>query len=297
MIGPPGCGKSMLAERYRSLLPSLAGSEILETVRVHSIAGQPVAALLRGERPFRNPHHAVSDAGLIGGGPLPKPGEISLAHRGVLFLDEFPEYRRSAIEALRAPLETGVVRIARARASVTFPASFQLIAAMNPCPCGRLGVKPAPGEKMCLCSRPAIEGYLRKLSQPILDRIDLHVDLEPVPFSAIARGAAGEAPGREEGWREQVSAARTRQLARSGKLSFQLTSREVARELAIRAEAMRLLERAAGKMNLSVRGYVRVLRVARTIGDLEQADEISSQHIAEALSFRGLERIANYARG
>ena len=194
MIGPPGCGKSMLASRFMSILPSLSREEILDVVKIHSIAGLPIDDVLAGSRPMRSPHHGASDVGLIGGGSTPRPGEISLAHHGVLFLDEFPEYSRTALEGLRAPLETGRVVITRARGSLLFPAQFQLIAAMNPCPCGRLGVSGIT----CECSPGSIQSYLRKLSQPILDRIDLHVEMEAVPLSVLSADPSSEDAHHEE---------------------------------------------------------------------------------------------------
>ncbi len=297
MIGPPGCGKSMLSERFSSLLPPLSRAEMLETVKIHSIAGSSVAPLLAGERPFRAPHHVVSDVGLIGGGTSPKPGEITLAHHGVLFLDEFPEYRRSALESLRAPLEAGKVQITRAKQSVVFPSRFQLIAAMNPCPCGRLGIQAKSGQKPCLCSRPAIEAYLRKLSQPILDRIDLHVELEAVPFSVLVNRSESNMEGKENELRGKVFRARDRQLNSTGKLNSLLSSSELGERLPINPGVSELLEAASKKTALSARGFVRVLRVATTIADLEGADEVKKLHVAEALSFRGLERIQAYVRG
>ncbi len=294
MVGPPGCGKSMLAQRFSSILPPMTREETLEVVRIHSIAGLPIVGFLKGERPFRAPHHIVSDVGLVGGGSVPKPGEISLAHRGVLFLDEFPEYRRTAIEALRAPLENGEVRVTRAKGSLNFPANFQLIAAMNPCPCGRLGV---PGTT-CLCSLLSIQGYLRKLSQPILDRIDLHVELEPVPFSALGSGRDEESrSSEEEGYRSIVLAARERQYKRSAKLNSALEGSEITKFVTLSKESAALLEKAAQKLGLSARTYIRVLKVALTIADIEGDEHVAAKHIAEALSFRTLERLKQYCEG
>jgi len=295
MIGPPGCGKSMLAARFTSLLPPLNNAELLEAVKIHSIAGLPVAELLGGRRPFRSPHHVVSDVGLIGGGPGPKPGEISMAHHGVLFLDEFPEFRRSALESLRAPLETGQVRVTRAKASVVFPARFQLVAAMNPCPCGRLGGAVMSGQKACLCSRGAIAAYLRKLSQPILDRIDMHVELEAVPFAVMVNQTADKTGEKELALREAVCAARERQFTRQGGLNCLLGSKELFEHFQVPSGTLRLLEEAAGRHRLSARSYVRVLRMAATIADLDQSGAITREHIAEALGFRGLERLQRYA--
>jgi len=292
MIGPPGCGKSMLAQRFTSLLPPLTGGEVLEVVRIHSVAGLPVPALLRGERPFRSPHYTVSDAGLIGGGAGPRAGEISLAHRGVLFLDEFPEYRRSAIEALRTPLEAGAITVSRARGAVSFPARFQLIAAMNPCPCGRLG-----SGSSCTCTRTSIAGYLKKLSQPILDRIDLHVELNPVPVAAMTSRVSVAGAEEENELRERVRAAQLRQRERGGVLNSELAPEEVKRIVEISEGGLRLLEHAAQRMHLSARGYMRILRVARTIADLAGESAVRDEHIAEAIQFRCLERIQRYCAG
>jgi magnesium chelatase family protein len=291
MIGPPGCGKSMLAERFSSLLPPLTHEEMLEVVKIHSIAGLPIAGLLTGTRPYRAPHQLISDVGLIGGGTTPRPGEISLAHRGVLFLDEFPEYRRSAIEALRAPLENGVVSVTRAKGAWIFPARFQLLAAMNPCPCGRLG---AAGQQ-CLCSRGAVQAYLRKLSRPILDRIDLHVELDAVPVTALTN-ANTEGPQDDEQRLNAVHLARVRQLERNRKLNSAVASEDVGRLFAVSQESLRLLERAAAHTGISARGYLRLLRVARTIADLEGDQAVREQHVAEAIGFRSLERIERYCQ-
>jgi magnesium chelatase family protein len=297
MIGPPGCGKSMLAERFPSLLPPLTREESLEVVRIQSIAGLPVDGALRGLRPFRNPHYAVSDAGLIGGGTHPRPGEISLAHLGVLFLDEFPEFRRSAIEALRTPLEGGVIHVGRVRGNCVFPARFQLLAAMNPCPCGRLGARGA----QCLCPRTAVYQYLRRLSQPILDRIDLHVELEMVPLAAVAcePGTRDEAEGesQEDAWREEILLARERQFARGAALNSALDTRDLIDRLDATADAVALVRHAAEKNAISARGFLRILKVARTIADLEGAAKVTDENVAEALSFRCLERIERYCTG
>jgi len=293
MIGPPGCGKSMLAQAFGSILPPLERAEMLESVKIHSVAGLPIHGLLRGERPFRTPHHVVSDVGLIGGGSSPRPGEISLAHHGVLFLDEFPEFRRTALEAMRAPLEAGRVSITRAKASVMFPARFQLIAAMNPCPCGRLGSTGGG----CGCSRNAIHTYLAKISQPILDRIDLHVELGAVPLEMMTRRVEDRSDKGEDDVRATVRRARERQWQRAGKLNAALNSRELKSTLALGPEALRLLESAANRSHLSARGYMRVLRTARTIADVAGADAVGGSHIAEAIQFRCLERIERYCRG
>lgn len=284
-VGPPGCGKTMLAERFPSVLPPLTRDEMMEVVKIHSIAQLPIERLLRGEAPFRAPHHGVSDAGLIGGGAIPRPGEISLAHRGVLFLDEFPEYRRGAIEALRGPLESGRVHVSRAKATFVFPARFQLLAAMNPCPCGRLGMK----DQTCMCSLTAIQGYLRKLSQPILDRIDLHVELKAVPLEQMLYRRSGVEKGPDP--RSMVIEARQVQRTRGADLNAYLSGEEVAKIAPLDKSACSLLERGCSLLGVSARGYVRILRVARTIADLEAAQQISEEHIAEALQFRCLDRM------
>lgn len=297
MIGPPGCGKSMLAQRFPGLLPPLAEWEMLEAARIHSIAGAALRPLLNGERPFRSPHHVITDVGLVGGGSSPRPGEISMAHNGVLFLDEFPEFRRSALESLRSPLETGEVHITRAKGSLIYPARFQLLAAMNPCPCGRLGVRASRADQSCLCSRPVLSAYLRKLSQPILDRIDMHVELEAVPPSAMLAQMGGAVEGDAEELRTLVASARARQRARQGKLNSCLTSKEWRQAVCVEATALDLLEQALQTQNLSARSCVRALRMATTIADLSRSGRIAKEHVAEALGFRGLERLQRYANG
>ena len=293
MIGPPGCGKSMLAQAFQALSSPLSELELLEVIKIHSAAGLPIKGLMTGQRPYRAPHHVISDVGLVGGGSSPRPGEISLAHRGILFLDEFPEYRRNALEALRAPLESGKVRIVRSGGSVEFPAQFQLIAAMNPCPCGRLGVSGTS----CLCSLTAIQQYLKKLSQPILDRIDLHVELDPVPLSVMfARGSSQDEDG-DVKVHSQIQVARARQLDRQGKLNFELSSAEVSRLVPLSESQEKLLERAGAKIGLSARSYVRILRVARTVADLRGASSVGTEDLAEAIGYRALERLTQYANG
>jgi len=297
MAGPPGCGKSMLAQRYSSLLPLLREEESLEAARIHSSVGQPLGAILRGHPPFRAPHHVISEVGLVGGGATPRAGEISLAHRGVLFLDEFPEYKRSALEALRAPLEAGKVTISRASGSLTLPARFQLIAAMNPCPCGRLGGQPGSRKEICLCTRTSIQSYLKKLSQPILDRIDLQVELNPVPVERMLGSPLDSAPEEDERLKGIVVRAHERQLSRQGTLNSDLSARQLREHLEIRPEALSLLEKASTKMGLTARGFVRMMRVAATISDIEESSAILPVHIAEALGFRALASIERYLSG
>jgi magnesium chelatase family protein len=287
MIGPPGCGKSMLAERLSSILPPLEKSELLEVLRIHSVAGLSTSSILSGERPYRAPHHVVSDAGLIGGGSGPRPGEVSLAHRGVLFLDEFPEYRRSAVEALRAPIEMGAVQVARARASIHFPARFQLVAAMNPCPCGRLGSH----QGACRCAHYSVRDYLARLSQPILDRIDLHVELEAVPVDDLVWSKPKQSDGTAD-ISQRVVQARQRQYARYRMLNNEASDALIKAHVTVTSAARTLLSLATQRLAMSARGYVRVLRVAVTIADLAGEAEITEEHVAEAVSYRSLDRLS-----
>lgn len=285
MIGSPGCGKSMLASRLPSILPPLSDPEKLEVVRIQSSVGLSVDGALRGERPFRSPHHVISDAGLVGGGSNPRPGEMTLAHRGVLFLDEFPEFKRSALEALRAPLESKTITVSRARSKVTFPSDFQLIAAMNPCPCGR------SGSGKCLCSALQISRYLGRLSQPILDRIDIHVELQPVPIAEL-----GKTIQRTESNHHaiKVEAARKKQLDRQAKLNAELSSVELKAGGVVSAEALKLFEKYSARGYLSARSFVRVLRVARSIADIEESSAVREEHVAEALNYRAINRMQQF---
>jgi magnesium chelatase family protein len=285
MIGPPGCGKSMLAERMASLLPNLHGDELFEVLRIHSIAGQPTARILSGARPFRSPHYVISDAGLVGGGMGPRPGEISLAHRGVLFMDEFPEFRRSTVEALRSPLEMGWVQLSRARAAVSFPSRFQLVAAMNPCPCGRFGAQGSG----CRCSHHAVRDYLAKLSQPILDRIDLHVELESVDVRDLM-APRPQVSRSDDARRDHVAYVRDKQTRVFGKLVSEVSDAEIRESIEVTDGARGLLGEAIARIGLSARGYVRILRVARTIADLEGRNSIDEEIVAEAISYRTLDR-------
>jgi magnesium chelatase family protein len=288
MIGPPGSGKSMMARRLPSILPPLTPDESLEATRVHSVAGRlgPGAGLL-STRPFRAPHHSVSDAGLVGGGGIPRPGEASLAHHGVLFLDELPEFRRSALEALRQPLEDGVIHIGRARAAVQLPARFMLVAAMNPCPCGRLA--DPMGE--CLCGPDQVRRYRARVSGPLLDRIDLHIEVPRM--GALGVGLHGRAePSRVI--RERVRAARERQLRRyQGTTAFcnaHLDARLTRRFCRPDADASVLVEAAVQRLGLSGRAFHRILRVARTIADLDGREGVGASHLGEAIQFRCLDR-------
>ncbi|APD09021.1 MULTISPECIES: YifB family Mg chelatase-like AAA ATPase [Thermus] len=278
MVGSPGSGKTMLARRLPFLLPPLSREAALEVTRIHSAAGKPVKGLLRTP-PFRAPHHTVSYAGLIGGGAIPKPGEVSLAHRGVLFLDEFPEFSRDALEALRQPLEDGVVTVARARASLTFPARFLLVAAMNPCPCGWYG----DPERPCSCTPSARQRYAGRISGPLLDRFDLVVEVPRLTPLELARAPEGEPTAVV---RERVLAARERMQARQGKPNSELLGRELRQHAKLSPSSEALLQAATQRLALSARSYDRILRVARTIADLAGSERIEEAHLAEALTYR-----------
>jgi magnesium chelatase family protein len=286
--GPPGSGKSMLARRLVSILPPLSFVEAVQATKVHSVAGVLRAGqALLAERPFRAPHHTVSDAGLVGGGNPPRPGEISLAHAGVLFIDELPELRRNALEALRQPLEDGLVRLGRAGMTLELPARFMLVTAMNPCPCGYHG----NGCGRCVCSPQQVERYTGRLSGPLLDRIDLHIEVPSLSGERLTEGRRGEASAVIRG---RVAAARERQLRRFGEAGPRANSdmgpAELREHCAIEAAGERLLRAAVQRLGLSARAYDRVLRVARTIADLEDADRITTAHLAEAVQYRSLDR-------
>jgi magnesium chelatase family protein len=283
MIGPPGSGKSMLAERLSGILPPLARDDMLRVACIASVAGERSAANLTQLAPFRAPHHTSSAASLVGGGSRPRPGEISLAHRGVLFLDELPEFGRDALEALREPLESGVARISRVHEQLTFPAEFQLVGAMNPCPCGYRG----DGTNRCNCSAPKLQQYAARLSGPLLDRFDLHIEVPRVSFAEIAEPGGG---GESATVRELVARARQRQQERGGRLNARLDSRALWRVVKLGSEQRVLLKRAADRWQLSARGTLRVLKVARTLADLDEADAVASVHVAEALQLRCRDR-------
>jgi magnesium chelatase family protein len=288
MVGPPGAGKTMLAQRIATILPSLSFEEAIETTMIHSVMGLTDGRCsLVAVRPFRSPHHTISDAGLIGGGTIPRPGEVSLSHNGVLFLDELPEFKKNALEVLRQPLEDGKVTISRAITSLTYPARFMLVAAMNPCPCGFF----SDPTKECSCTLPQIHRYQAKISGPLLDRIDIHIEVPPVKFRDLSSETQGET---SEAIRERVEKAREVQLARfAGKkihCNAQMTPRFLRRHCHVEEDSKKLLELAINKLGLSARAYNRILKVSRTIADLEQAPDILPHHISEAIQYRSLDR-------
>jgi magnesium chelatase family protein len=287
-IGSPGTGKTMLAQRLPTILPSLTLTESLETTRIYSAMGRlPPDQPLLATRPFRSPHHTISNAGMVGGGTVPAPGEISLAHHGILFLDELPEFNRGSLEVLRQPLEGGIVTISRALTSTTFPAHFMLLAAMNPCPCGYLGA----ANHTCKCTPMQIEKYMGRISGPLLDRIDLHVEVPTVPFQDLSAKADGTP---SSAMRDQVRRARDIQTQRFGhgnvRLNGRMTGRLLRKFCVLDDAGKTMLQNAMDRLGLSARAHDRILRMARTIADLEGAESIASAHLSEAIAYRSLDR-------
>jgi magnesium chelatase family protein len=288
MIGPPGSGKTMLAKRIPTIAPSMNFDEAIETTKIHSILGLVTSRKgLLWQRPFRSPHHTISDAGLIGGGGSPRPGEVSMAHNGVLFLDELPEFKRHVLEGLRQPLEEGEVHIARARKSLRFPASFMLVAAMNPCMCGFLG----DSKRRCRCTPLQIRKYFSKISGPLLDRIDIHLEVGAVAHKSIAEEPPGESSSKI---RERIGMARGMQRDRFESMgthtNAQLRGKYLRKHCALNPSGRELMRNAMDRLGISARAHDRVLRVARTIADLEGAPHIATQHVSEALQYRCLDR-------
>lgn len=289
LVGPPGSGKTMLARRMPGVLPRLSRAEALETTKIHSVAGRLDAGEgIVAQRPFRSPHHTISDAGLCGGGAFPKPGEISLAHNGVLFLDELPEFKRRVLEVMRQPIEEGEITISRARSTVTYPARFMLIASMNPCPCGHL----TDPKRECVCAPAHVQRYLSKLSGPLMDRIDLHVEVAPVSFDEMDGPREGSS---SQNVRSRVEVARRAQADRytsqgSVHCNAQMGSRLVEEHCRVGERGRALLKSAIEKLGLSARAYTRILKVARTIADLESASSIGAAHVSEAVQYRSLDR-------
>lgn len=289
LIGPPGAGKTMLAKRLPTILPPLSLHEALETTKIHSVAGKlPENSTLVSKRPFRSPHHTISDVALVGGGGNPQPGEISLAHNGVLFLDELPEFKRTVLEVMRQPMEERRVTISRAKIALDFPASFMLIASMNPCPCGFFNHP----EKECTCPPGAVQKYLNKISGPLLDRIDLHVEVTPVPFNELSSVKSSE---NSNSIRDRVINARELQAERYKNnpgvyCNAQMSSKMLKEICVIDTVGQNLLKNAMEKLNLSARAYDRILKVSRTIADLNASEKIKPEHLAEAIQYRSLDR-------
>lgn len=289
MIGPPGAGKSMMAKRIPSILPPFTLHESLETTKIHSVAGKMGAETsLMAQRPYRNPHHTISDVALVGGGAYPQPGEISLAHNGVLFLDELPEFSRSVLEVMRQPLEDRRITISRSKFTVEYPASFMLVSSMNPCPCGYYNHP----EKECVCPAGAVQKYLNKISGPLLDRIDIHIEIVPVPFDKISDKTPAEASDKI---RNRVVKAREIQAKRFENVegiycNAQMTPKMLSKYASPDEAGLSLLKTAMDRFNLSARAYDRILKVSRTIADLDDSENIQPKHLAEAINYRNLDR-------
>jgi magnesium chelatase family protein len=287
MIGPPGSGKTMLAKRLPTVLPAMTFEEAIETTKVHSVMGLLDGRALIATRPFRSPHHTISDAGLIGGGTIPRPGEVSLAHHGVLFLDELPEFRKNVLEVLRQPLEDSKITISRVMGSLTFPASVMLVAAMNPCPCGFY----TDPQHECTCSPIAIQRYRSRISGPLLDRIDIHIEVPAVKYKDLTDRSSGEP---SETIRARVNAAREIQLRRFQGLTIfcnaQMGARELKQYCEVEPAGEKLLEVAINRLGLSARAYTRILKVARTVADLDRSETIQAPHVSEAIQYRSLDR-------
>ena len=288
MIGPPGSGKTMLAKRLPTILPDMNFEESLETTKIHSVMGLiPPNSSIIVTRPFRSPHHTISDAGLIGGGQIPKPGEVSLSHNGVLFLDELPEFKKNVLEVMRQPLEEERVTISRAATSLTYPSRFMLVAAMNPCPCGYF----CDPNNECACTIPQIQRYRSKISGPLMDRIDIHIEVPAVKYRDLASREVGE-PSKEI--KKRIDSARRTQLSRFKGLKIycnaQMTNRHIKKFCQIDEASQKLLEMAIDKFGLSARAYTRILKVARTIADLQSQENIQPAHLSEAIQYRSLDR-------
>jgi len=289
MVGPPGAGKSMLAKRIPTILPPLTLHEALETTKIHSVAGNiGNNTSLISQRPFRSPHHTISDVALVGGGTFPQPGEISLAHNGVLFLDELPEFKRTVLEVMRQPLEDRKICISRAKFTIEYPASFMLVASMNPCPCGYYNHP----DRECVCAPGVVQKYLSRISGPLLDRIDIHIEIVPVPFEKLSELKESES---SEKVRERVIKARQIQELRFRDIdgvycNAQMSSKQMRTFAPIDKAGSELLKNAMQRLNLSARAYDRIIKVARTIADLDDSEHVLSNHIAEAINYRNLDR-------
>jgi magnesium chelatase family protein len=293
LMGSPGCGKSMLAKRIPGLIPPMSLDEAIETTRIHSTCGLLLgkSASVVATRPFRSPHHTISDAGLLGGSAIPSPGEVSLAHNGVLFLDELPEFKRPTLEVLRQPLEDGTVTITRAAGTMTFPADFMLVAALNPCPCGYFG----DPNRTCSCSTAQIQRYRQRISGPLLDRIDIQIEVPAVTFREMSGGSDGEASAAV---RDRIASCRHTQALRfkgTCRNNARMTSRLIRQHCQLDEPSTALLQEAMQSLKLSARAYDRILRVSRTIADLENSPHIASDHLHEAISYRTLDRGTNAA--